>query len=101
MSGDAKTVARDDYRIACAKPRVGRPLNRSRKVDARNMRIFIAYLIGSALLLGMIAWIGNATRTEVLLAAVKWWSIITVIDFAYSFSFTLWPRKAKRDSSPD
>ncbi|MFF2483425.1 hypothetical protein [Paenibacillus sp. NPDC058071] len=63
-------------------------------------RYFIAYLIGSAVLLGMIYFINDAERTNALLSTVKIWSIITLVDFLYSFSFTLWPRQAKSESTP-
>ncbi|MTH53062.1 hypothetical protein GKZ89_06525 [Bacillus mangrovi] len=58
-------------------------------------RHFAAYVIGCALLLGMIVLTGDASRTEELINTIRLWSIILAADFLYSFSYTLWPRKGK------
>lgn len=56
-------------------------------------RYFIAWAIGCVLLFAMIVFIGDTERTSALMQTIKWWSIITAVDFIYSFSFTFWPRK--------
>jgi len=56
-------------------------------------RHLAAYIIGSAFLLIMIWWIGDATRTAAFSNIVRVWGIIVVIDFIISFSYTLWPKK--------
>ncbi|RIX50956.1 hypothetical protein D3P08_17855 [Paenibacillus nanensis] len=55
----------------------------------------LAWLIGGLVLLGMIWYVDDASRTESLLAMLRLWSIIVAIDFLYSFSFSIWPKKAK------
>ncbi|WP_336789937.1 hypothetical protein [Paenibacillus sp. MMO-177] len=57
----------------------------------------LAWSIGCALLLGIIAWIGDEARTASLLSVIQMWSIVLSIDFLISFSYTLWPRKAKKE----
>ncbi|MBB6731988.1 hypothetical protein [Cohnella zeiphila] len=61
----------------------------------------LAWAIGSAILLGMVALIGDEERTRALVETVKLWSFVLGIDFLISFSYTLFPRKPKRprDSS--
>ncbi|WP_409344370.1 hypothetical protein [Paenibacillus sp. MBLB4367] len=55
----------------------------------------LAWAIGCLVLYGMIWLVGDAARTETLLGTLRLWSVVVGIDFLYSFSFTLWPRKAK------
>ncbi|MFD2614194.1 hypothetical protein [Paenibacillus gansuensis] len=57
-------------------------------------RHLAAYAIGCLLLLGMVWMVGDAARTESLLRTIQLWSIILGADFLYSFSYTLWPKKA-------
>lgn len=52
-----------------------------------------AWIIGSLLLYFMTVLIGDSNRTMSLISIIKTWGIILFIDFLYSFSFTLWPRK--------
>ena len=58
-------------------------------------RHLLAWSIGSALLLGMVLLVGDPARTESLSARAALWALILAIDFLWSFSYTLWPRKAK------
>ncbi|OOM75917.1 hypothetical protein CLPUN_29540 [Clostridium puniceum] len=53
----------------------------------------LAWIIGSVLLYGMILFVGNSNKTTNLLQTIQMWGIILSIDFLYSFSYTLWPRK--------
>lgn len=53
----------------------------------------LAWSIGSLLLYGMILFVSNSSKTDSLLQIIQGWGIILFIDFLYSFSFTLWPRK--------
>lgn len=55
----------------------------------------LAWVIGSAILYGMIRMVGDETRTEALFNTLRLWSLILGIDFLISFSYTLWPRKKK------
>lgn len=58
-------------------------------------RHLLAWVIGSSLLLGMDFLVGDSSTTESLSARAALWTLILVIDFVWSFSYTLWPRKAK------
>ncbi|KAA6450557.1 hypothetical protein VSK91_07205 [Bacillus swezeyi] len=58
-------------------------------------RHFIAWVIGAAILAGMHLFIGDAESTEPLMQMASLWTIILAIDFLYSFSFTLYPKKAR------
>lgn len=55
----------------------------------------VAWAIGCAILLGMIWLVGDADRTEALFQMMQLWSVIVGIDFVWSFSYLLWPRKEK------
>ncbi|OMF22189.1 hypothetical protein BK133_26860 [Paenibacillus sp. FSL H8-0548] len=55
----------------------------------------LAFVIGSALLYGMIIMVGDEARTEALWSTLQLWAVILGIDFLISFSYTLSPRKKK------
>jgi hypothetical protein len=59
------------------------------------MRHLAAWAIGCLLMFALIAWVGDAERTKALLQTVRTWTIVLAIDFAISFSYTIWPRKPK------
>ncbi|MEI7026412.1 hypothetical protein [Paenibacillus sp. y28] len=59
-------------------------------------RHFAAWAVGCTLLYGMILMVNAADRTEEVKQVIQLWSIIVAVDFAISFSYTLWPRKYKR-----
>lgn len=54
----------------------------------------LAFVIGCALLLGGVVLVGDVARSQQLLAWIPRWGLVLVIDFVWSFSYTLWPRKA-------
>ncbi len=58
-------------------------------------RHLLAWCIGSALLAGMAWFVGDPDATGALLGEAALWAFIVAIDFFWSFSYTLWPRKAK------
>lgn len=58
-------------------------------------RHLLAWCIGSALLLAMVAYVGNIEATSELLAMIGRWLVVLFIDFLWSFSYTFWPRQAK------
>jgi hypothetical protein len=62
-------------------------------------RHLLAWIIGLALLFAMILFIGNSGQTESLQGLIKIWTLVLAIDFAISFSYTVWPRKNKSNSS--
>lgn len=58
----------------------------------------LAWLIGSALLAAIILFIHDFSRTEALLSILKMWSLVLIIDFLISFSYTIFPKKEKEKS---
>lgn len=54
-----------------------------------------AWAIGSVLLYAMVLFVGDEERTAALMGLLRIWSIVLAVDFVYSFSFTLWPKRAK------
>ncbi|WP_130616305.1 hypothetical protein [Cohnella abietis] len=67
---------------------------------ARNERLgwlrhLLSWAIGCAILYGMIWFVDEDGRTEGLLQLTRIWSMLLGLDFLYSFSFTLWPRRQK------
>ncbi|SFC19870.1 hypothetical protein SAMN05443252_102159 [Bacillus sp. OV322] len=60
-------------------------------------RHFLSWMIGIALMYGMILYIGDSDSTEEIQKLIKWWSIALAIDFLYSFSYSLWPRRKRID----
>jgi hypothetical protein len=60
------------------------------------LRHLTAWSTGTALLgLGVLA-VGDLERTEALLNVAALWTLILAIDFAISFSYSLWPRQASK-----
>lgn len=53
----------------------------------------LAYIIGGAMLLFMIYYIGNNADTTALQDLLKFWGVIVVIDNAISVTYFIWPRK--------
>jgi len=53
----------------------------------------LAWGIGSALLYGMVVLVNDFSRTKELLLMIGRWAIVLFIDFFWSFSYTIWPRK--------
>lgn len=58
-----------------------------------SMQHVLAYIIGGALLLFMIFYIGDSSKTEILWGTLKLWGIIVLIDNAISITYFIWPRK--------
>lgn len=68
------------------------------KAHARKERLgwirhLLSWLIGGGILMGIILYIDDYSQTEQLMRTIQIWSIILVIDFIVSFSYTLFPRK--------
>ena len=57
-------------------------------------RHLLAWAVGCALLLGGVALVGDPDRTRALTGIAQGWTIVLAVDFLWSFSYTLWPRKA-------
>lgn len=54
----------------------------------------LAWIIGCLILLGMIWFVGDDSRTASLWNIIWCWALVLGIDFVWSFSYTLWPKKA-------
>lgn len=52
-----------------------------------------AFVIGGALLLAMMLYIGDPAKTEVFWQVLKTWVLVLGIDFAISVSYFIWQRK--------
>lgn len=59
-------------------------------------RHLLAFVIGTVLLLLGAVLAGGATRAAPMLSWIPRWAIVLTIDFIWSFSYTLWPRKPKQ-----
>ncbi|MGM8216269.1 hypothetical protein ACLIA0_11925 [Bacillaceae bacterium W0354] len=53
----------------------------------------LAFIIGGAMLLFMIYYIGNNTDTMALQETLKVWGVIVIIDIVISISYFIWPRE--------
>ena len=58
-------------------------------------RHIVSYGIGSALLYGMIQYIGESGNTDVFWEMIKYWGIIVLIDGAISISYILLSKEKK------
>ncbi len=58
-------------------------------------RHLLAWIIGGAILGAIIFYIHDSQQTEALFQTLRLWTLILVIDFVISFSYTVFPRKAK------
>lgn len=74
------------------RPRAGRAHARAERSGWYHH--LLAWALGSGLLALAIVIIGDAERTEALAQTIGVWSMILAVDFAWSFSYTLWPRAA-------
>ncbi|AGA57675.1 Putative uncharacterized protein ymcC [Thermobacillus xylanilyticus] len=59
------------------------------------LKHLLAWMIGSAILIGLVLYIDNIDRSRELLNMIGKWAIVLAIDFLISFSYTIWPRKEK------
>ncbi|SES98868.1 hypothetical protein SAMN05216389_10470 [Oceanobacillus limi] len=57
-------------------------------------RHFLSWLVGGTILAGIILFIDNPDQTAALLRTLQLWSVVLVIDFVISFSYTIFPKKA-------
>ncbi|WP_143030663.1 hypothetical protein [Thalassobacillus cyri] len=53
----------------------------------------MAWFIGGTVWGAIIWYAGDASQTEALWRTLQLWSIVLVIDFIISFSYTLFPKK--------
>jgi hypothetical protein len=59
-------------------------------------RHLLAWAVGSGLILLAVAFVGDADRTVAMTQIVWRWAIVLGLDFVWSFSYTLWPRRPER-----
>lgn len=67
----------------------------ARRERANWNRHLLAWVIGSLILYSMILFVHNDARTAVLSSTITKWALILAIDWAWSYSYTFWPRKEK------
>ncbi|MFD2044289.1 hypothetical protein ACFSTA_10385 [Ornithinibacillus salinisoli] len=60
-------------------------------------RHLLSWIIGGTVLIGIILFINNSSQTEVLQRMLQLWSLVLVIDFGISFSYTIFPKKARNE----
>lgn len=75
-----------------SKPRYG--AEHARHERRMWMKHLIAWAIGSAILGAMALWVGDLGRARELLLTIGRWAVVLFFDFLWSFSYTIWPRKA-------
>ncbi|MEG7333993.1 hypothetical protein [Bacillus sp. 0102A] len=63
------------------------------------IRHVLAYLIGAGLLGGMIYFINDTARTEALSGILKIWTVVISIDFLFTASYFIWPKKEKASAN--
>lgn len=61
------------------------------------LKHLLAWIIGSALLLLMIYLVGDNSKTKSLLDIIIKWTFVLGIDFVWSYSYTIWPRRSKEN----
>ncbi|WP_028545649.1 hypothetical protein [Paenibacillus taiwanensis] len=68
-------------------------LSRAKKERLGWYRHVLAGSIGIALLGGIIWIVDRPATTDTMLGTARLWTIILLIDFIWSFSYTLWPKE--------
>lgn len=63
------------------------------------LKHLFAFLIGAALLVAMIYFIDDPSRTNALLQITKLWTIVLGIDLLIAASYFIWPKKSKSISA--
>lgn len=67
---------------------------RARKERQKWYRHVLSWFIGGGILGSMILYINHYSQTEALVRILFLWTLILVIDFVVSFSYTFFPKKA-------
>lgn len=67
----------------------------ARKERAGWYRHLLSLFIGGGILVSITLYINNDAQTESLMRIMLLWSLILIIDFVISFSYTLFPKKQK------
>jgi hypothetical protein len=84
------------HRFAGGPPptRYDQPAAYARRQRELWLRHLLAFAVGSALLLAGAAFVRDPQGAQTLLSWIRRWAVVLGIDFAWSFSYTIWPRKA-------
>ena len=84
------------YRFAGGEKPVKREkFGKERAIEERQgwYRHFLSWLIGASLLALLIIYVNNLEQTFALLRVLFGWTLVLVIDFLISFSYTVFPKK--------
>lgn len=84
------------YRFAGGEKPVKREkFGKERAIEERQgwYRHFLSWLIGASLLALLIIYVNNLEQTFALLHVLFGWTLVLVIDFLISFSYTVFPKK--------
>lgn len=87
------------HRFAGGAAPVGAPKSGPEHASHQRQMWFLHLLgciIGCLLLYGMILLVGDESRTQSLSKMIMQWGGILLIDFLWSFSYTLWPKKTEK-----
>lgn len=60
------------------------------------LRTGVAAVVGGGLTAGLIAWVGDPSRTAALGDNYRWLAFIFVLDLVWAVSTVIWPRRAPR-----
>lgn len=55
----------------------------------------LSFLLGAGLIIMMMILIKDTTRAEALLDVIKIWALVLGIDFLFTISYFIWPKKKK------
>lgn len=84
------------YRFAGGeKPVKRKTYGRERAIEERKgwYRHFLSWLIGGSLLAALILYFNNVEQTFALMRVLFGWTVVLLIDFLISFSYTVFPKK--------
>lgn len=56
-------------------------------------RHVLSYVIGAGLLVGVIYLTNDTSRTEAMVEVLKVWTLVLGIDFIFTISYFIWPKK--------
>lgn len=59
------------------------------------IRHIVSFLIGAIILVTMIYYVNDPTRTETFSTIIKTWAIVLAVDLYITISYFLWPKKKK------
>lgn len=83
------------YHFAGEKPIKRKTYGKERAIEERKgwYRHFLSWLIGGSLLALLIIYVNNLEQTFALLRVLFGWTMVLIIDFLISFSYTVFPKR--------